>query len=277
MIWQASRRFGGVFEVSDLLFRDSFGQRVLIDADGELYCPPQRDLDFEGLPDYLRVTAPLGWKGEVYAWTGGAPPLCDKANTVTEVEGPGWWVEGSVMTLDQPHQVQMATPQAPIPFHLGAQGQGRAIAIPDAKLQCLQDWSPTDPDAARAPGWQVRNASRVMELASSFADGTELTAPLLSHLNTASWQVDVPAGTRGIVLRKRFDQFHGRQRARVLLNDEFWGWWCEPAEDRHHRWAWGFVALPWPPELAGLVTIAMDPPAGTPLWSVSQLTVHAVM
>lgn len=251
---------------------------MLIDADGELYCPPQADLEFEGFPDYLRVTAPLGWKGEIYGWNGGMPPSLDEIHQVSEIQGPGWWVEGSVVTLDQPHQVQLAFPHAPIPFHLGAQGQGNAVAIPHARLEVLQDWSPTDPEAARAHGWQVRNASRVADLASTFGDGTELTAPTLSHLNTATWTVDIPEGTQGLVIRKRFDQFHGRQRARVLLNEEFWGWWCEPAEDRTHRWSWGFVALAWPAHIPhGRVTIGIDPPAGTPLWSVSHLTVHAVM
>lgn len=251
---------------------------MLIDADGELYCPLQADLEYEGASDYLRVTAPLAWEGEIYAWTGGAPPALDEAIEATEILGPGWWVEGTVITLDQPGQVQVAHPHAPVPFHLGARGSGRAVAIPVVEVQRLQDWSPTDADMARAHGWQVRNASRVIDLPSTFADGTELTAPILSHLNTATWTVDTPEGTRGLVIRKRFDQFHGRQRARVLLNGEFWGWWCEPAEDRNYRWAWGFVALPWPAHVpTGRVTIGIDPPAGTPLWSVSHLTVHAVM
>lgn len=251
---------------------------MLIDADGELYSPPQADLECEGAPDYLRVTAPMGWAGEVFAWTGGPPPSPDGASRATSIEGPGWWLSGEVVTREQPGSVQVAAPQAPIPFHLGADGSGEALSLANHRVQCLQDWTPTDPEAARAHGWQVRNASRVIELHSSFADGTELTAPIFSHLNTATWTVDIPAGTQGLVIRKRFDQFHGRQRARVLLNGEFWGRWCEPAEDRTHRWAWGFVALPWPAHTPyGRVTIGIDPPAGTPLWSVSHLTVHAMM
>jgi len=97
---------------------------------------------------------------------------------------------------------------------------------------------------------------------------------ILSHLNEASFTVQTPTETEGLILVKIYDRFHGRQRARVLVDGTDTGIWYEPHQDRTHRWAWGYYGIPKehlkPNETQ---TITIDPPSGTPLWSVGRIEV----
>ena len=82
---------------------------------------------------------------------------------------------------------------------------------------------------------------------------------------------------KGLILRKRFDRFHGRQRARVFVDGQFAGWWYEAGENRIHRWGvtdFGIDGRFTKGKDSVLITI--EPPAGVPLWSVSRLDLFAL-
>jgi len=98
-----------------------------------------------------------------------------------------------------------------------------------------------------------------------------------SHLNRMAFDISIDPQNVGVVLRRTYDRFHGRQRARVLVDGVPIGYWYAPIEDRKNRWAEdeffipiGFTAG------KSKVRIEIDPPAGTPLWDVSEYLVFAV-
>ena len=79
---------------------------------------------------------------------------------------------------------------------------------------------------------------------------------------------------QGVILEKWFDQFHGRQRARVFVDGEWVGWWYEPRENRKNRWAVSRFGIPESfTSGKSMVRIRVEPPAGVPLWSVSRIDV----
>jgi hypothetical protein len=132
-------------------------------------------------------------------------------------------------------------------------------------------------DALKAHGFKVQNMSRLVNLDSCFTDGTRRSALVASHLNAASWIQPVPPDCQGIILRKTYDRFHGRQLARVLVDDMPSGWWYAPLQDRTCRWAVADYGVA--RELVdgkSSVRIMIDPPAGTPLWSFSTLEVFSL-
>jgi hypothetical protein len=93
-----------------------------------------------------------------------------------------------------------------------------------------------------------------------------------------SFEVELPLSCQGLRLRKTYDRFHGRQRAWVKVNGRRVGMWYAPVEDRGRRWAVAEFGIE-PEHLpeSGSVRIAIDPPAGTPLWSYSDLEIYALV
>ncbi len=146
-------------------------------------------------------------------------------------------------------------------------------------LECVlvDAFDATDPLARKARAWTVQNATDVFEVESLLADGTPHVGRHLSHLNAATWTVALPTATEGLRLRKFYDRFHGRQRARVLIDGAFAGWWYEPLQNRERRWAWSEVGVG-AEQLLGKaeIRLTVDPPAGTSLWSVSRIEVWAL-
>lgn len=144
-------------------------------------------------------------------------------------------------------------------------------------FELLSELTVNDPSSLKAVRWSVSRASKVTEL-SSLAEGGPFVGPVMSHLNDARFQVTVPKHCQGLLLAKLYDRFHGRQRARVLVNDHPCGIWYCPRQDRAVRWAWDAFGIR--PEFIdgpGDLEVAIDPPAGTPLWSVSRLRIYALM
>lgn len=148
-----------------------------------------------------------------------------------------------------------------------------------ASLQSLKNveldtFSVTDLTTKSSRNWKVQNLSSPVTLDSSFEDGTKHICTVASLLNACSFEVCVPANCQGIQICKTYDQFHGRQCARVWCDDGFKGLWYLPRQNRVQRWgsAWfGFELEPVPQERT--IRITMDPPGGTPLWSMSKISV----
>ena len=146
--------------------------------------------------------------------------------------------------------------------------------LPDLNLEVrqIQSWGIEDAAELARIGFVVQNMSKLRVLASNFADGSPRLASVASHLNAASWTVPISPIAVGLRLRKVYDRFHGRQRARVLIDGQFATWWYEPEENRSARWAISEIGFTIEPGRDS-VTVTIDPPAGAPLWSVSEMTV----
>lgn len=145
-----------------------------------------------------------------------------------------------------------------------------------AEWRVIDAFDIADLEALKARQWRVQNISERFPLESTFPDGTSLIGTTASHLNAAHWTLAWNGEPEArLVIRKVYDRFHGRQRARVLIDGRLAGMWYEPVEDREHRWGAGefVIAEPLPP---GPITITIDPPSGTPLWNVGRLEMFAL-
>jgi hypothetical protein len=86
-----------------------------------------------------------------------------------------------------------------------------------------------------------------------------------------SFTLKLDASNSGVLLRRVYDQFHGRQRARVLVDGVCVGTWYAPEENRHSRWAERDFFLPASfTKGKETIEVEIDPIAGTPLWSVAE-------
>jgi hypothetical protein len=77
-------------------------------------------------------------------------------------------------------------------------------------------------------------------------------------------------------LRKVYDAFHGRQRARVLIDSEPLGIWFLPVEDRLNRWRVAEFGVPVPAGKQRL-RLTIDPLAGSALWSLSEFQIFGLI
>jgi|CXWL01.1.fsa_nt_gi hypothetical protein len=142
----------------------------------------------------------------------------------------------------------------------------------------LDSFSASNPSVNISRNWQVQNLSSPVTLDSSFEDGTVHIGYVSSLLSACSFDVKVPADCIGLEVCKTFDQFHGRQCARVWCKGVFKGFWYLPRQDRIHRWAkarFGFELEPSPEE--SVVRMTMDPPGGTPMWSLGEISVAGLV
>jgi hypothetical protein len=194
------------------------------------------------------------------------------------VEGAGWVVAADSLSVDDRHESSPTpSPEFPVPFFRSAAALGE-ISYIRAATRCplLDSFSLSDSDARAERTYQVQNESKPVELESTFSDGSTHKASVLSHLNRSSWRMPIPEKS-GLVLRKLYDRFHGRQRARVLVDNQMAGWWYEPMEDRIDRWAVSDFGIDRNLlEGKSEIQISIDPPPGTPLWSVSQIEVFGL-
>jgi hypothetical protein len=277
------------FKGSDCLYRDHLGRRVVADAEGcgilhveraECQLLPVRDgVEGTGFPmtyDQSVTLCALG-DGVVEGWcrTGSTQHPAGEAQTVLlPYSGSGWIVStGSSVILDDRSELAEI---GPAPFFWRADGEGSAEIVAGTGAYRLIDAFDIDDEAALGQrDWQVQNISKLSRLESCFPDGTQRSAHVASHLNRASWSLRLPEGCSALILRKLYDRFHGRQRARVLVDGAFAGWWYEPRQDRKARWHVSDFGIP--PELVSgkdSVRITVDPPSGTPLWSVSRIEAY---
>lgn len=199
------------------------------------------------------------------------PNLPDSNFETNNFEGCGWFFPLSSQTHCD-HSHQSSEPNW-YPFFLRVEGLAKILPASNVRAEPILDFSVSDLGLQQVQ-WKVKNCSEILELTSSFADGIVHNGAVLSHLNTATFVVQVANDNLGIRFRKLYDQFHGRQRARILVNGVNSGWWYESNEDRKHRWAWADYGVP--PELTAgqsQVEISIDPPPASPLWSVGRYQV----
>jgi hypothetical protein len=275
---------------SESLYRDYRGNRVVADVEGggvleSLITENHFSISFydqiaAGFPisfeRYLTIAVEGDGDAEVRV-SMGPPPLLQPLTRVNlPYRGSGWCVAADG-PIQSDHRRELVS-CLPAPFFFALEGEGSAlIAEGNVMARRLLSFRIDDAESLRACEFAVQNISRISTLRSTFSDGQEHVASVASHLNRASWRLDVPQGAIGLVLRKSFDRFHGLQRARVLVNSDPVGTWFEPLQDRSRCWAIGQFGFPLESNDAGSVEIVIDPPPGTPLWSFSEIEVFAIL
>ena len=203
-------------------------------------------------------------------------------NVALPYTGCGWVVQGpSDLIVDDRHEfAPLASYETPVPFFTSLAGSGKATIVVDALQQCrlveaFDIWD--KPNLARLR-FKVQSMSSVVELDSTFADGERRKAGVACHLNAAQFDAAIPPENHGLRLRKIYDRFHGRQRARVMVDGQFVGWWFEGGEDRKNRWHVSDFGIPAEiTQRLESVRITIDPPAGVALWSVSRMEIFALL
>lgn len=281
---------------TDRLYTDHQGRRVVVDVEGSgiarlITCDPSVSLIRSGPegPEFAKVFANglivlAEGSGEVSVQIlkGRNEPVDGVTIEVCGFfKGCGWVVGAEAgFSVDERHEpAPPASNEFPVPFFRGVSGLGQlTVALaPDRVCVRSDGLSIADEAALKSHDFKVQNMSRISTLDSCFSDGTPMTASIASHLNAASFTMATPPDNDGLILRKTYDRFHGRQRARVFVDGQFAGWWYEPGEDRGSRWHvsdFGVGAA----LTAGksLVRITVEPPAGVPLWSVSTVELFAL-
>jgi hypothetical protein len=131
-----------------------------------------------------------------------------------------------------------------------------------------------DAQSRESHNLKSQNESDPVELTSTF-EGCEYQKEVVfthcTHLNAMSFTLKLDASNSGVLLRRVYDQFHGRQRARVLVDGVCVGTWYAPEENRHSRWAERDFFLPASfTKGKETIEVEIDPIAGTPLWSVAE-------
>lgn len=266
---------------SESLYQDHDGHRVVADFEGqgtvrvltsecELLDDLPPDAHFE---DGLILRAKGPGRFSLVMQRGTIPTAKPIEVGANEFQGSGWVLAANgPVVIDDTHEWS----EVPTPFWRSVRGKGLQIARAATTTDLLASFVVDDEQALRQRGFSVQNMSAVQVLSSFFPDGTEHTAPVASHLNAASWLLQSPGDYRGLIIRKTYDAFHGRQRARVLVNGCFCGWWYEPEENRRHRWRVSSFGFPLDIKKDQSLTITVDPPAGSPLWSFSEVQIFGV-
>jgi hypothetical protein len=288
----AARALRHAFGPDDQLYRDHRGHRVLADLEGSGDFRIERttvSLQIESDGRLFESPGSFAWSLLIStAETGPASvavrtgrPCGEDRVASLPLSGCGW-----VVRAEGPFHVDGRHEAAPspdeflaVPYFIGVEGAGsvRIVAVPAVEARLLDAFDVDDEAALRSREWRVQNISKVSELASCFPDGTERVGPVASHLNAASWRCPIPEGCLGLRLRRYYDRFHGRQRARVLVDGQVVGWWYDPAQDRSARWAISEFGIPSEFLTDGSVEITIDPPAGAPLWSVGRIEIYGIV
>lgn len=117
----------------------------------------------------------------------------------------------------------------------------------------------------------LRNVSEGEALVSEFEGrwcATRVKDTVYSSLGKTEFDLRIDPANQGVKLRRRFDHFHGRQRARVLVDGQLVGTWFTVEENTAHRWAERDFFLPERyTNGKSRIRITIDPPASSPLFS----------
>ncbi len=270
------------------MYRDHLGRRVIAACEGfgcftvERADAPIDPSLTQGTFEYGLLIVALG-DGLVSVAVQAGRTSLPRGETVhvdLPYRGSGWALDlPSGAAVDERHEPSPSpSPNLIVPFFRLVDGAGRAaVVLSSSVCDRIDHFNVWDEDALKARGFKVQNMSRLVDLDSCFTDGTTRSAPVASHLNAAAWSQQVPPGCRGMILRKTYDRFHGRQLARVVIDGLPAGWWYAPLQDRSRRWAVTDYGVP--RELVegkSSIRIVIDPPAGTPLWSFSTIEVFSL-
>ncbi|MBX3096610.1 MAG: hypothetical protein KF812_07090 [Fimbriimonadaceae bacterium] len=256
-------------------FKDSAGKQVILDLDGQGTVEISKNIEWVGVEqDGAFQQFATATSSDLSAQTSVllGPPSPDLPESVAlngTAYGSGWLVSG-VAQLDASHEYTRPSSRFPAPFFRSVEGQGQIVLATTCPWTELMNLRIDDSEQLQRANWRVQNMSEATTLDSAFPDNTSLSATVASHLNECAFDVCLPRGHSGIIIERLADHFHGRQRARVLIDGHPVGWWSEPTQDRERRWRWGRFGigsevLP----VEGTIRIAIDPPAGAPLWSIS--------
>ncbi len=164
----------------------------------------------------------------------------------------------------------------PVPFFQSLETHEGMEVLLNGDIHSMQlcYFAIADVRAISDTNWSAQNLSAPHFFESQYEDGTKHSANVASLLNACSFDVSVPSNCVGLRISKTYDQFHGRQCARVWCDDDFKGLWYLPRQNRVQRWAkawFGFEMEPASEEKT--VRVTMDPPGGTPMWSMSEISV----
>lgn len=280
----------------DRLYTDHDGKRVILDVEGSgtlrLIAADSPVLtirggvdDAEFVPNFVNgaIVLAIG-PGDVAVQVlkGRSEHLSELPFEVTgDHFGCGWVVGASSrFFVDGKHEpAPNPSSDFPVAFFRSVTGDGTWSIVPEASLICehVDSFSIGDRPALEARQFTVQNISAISALDSLFHDGTRLSRPVACHLNAATFSVEVPEHNEGLIIRKTYDRFHGRQRARVFVDDAFAGWWYEAGEHRTHRWHQSDfgIGAEWT-KGKSRVKLTIDPPAGVALWSVSSYDIYAL-
>jgi hypothetical protein len=295
----SARRY--TYSDDDCLYRDHFGRRVVADLEaGGFAWIETSNCPVQGYPDETeQSTSPWSFDQNL-AVVASAPGAVH-----VEVQSPE--LRAAVSQLDLNQAVSVRLPYvgtgyllafdgevvvdqnqvvtggtSPIPFFFSLSGSGSARVIESSTaLELIDILTIDDVPGLKARGYEVQNQSKLSTLDSCLPDGTRRMAAVASHLNAASWWMKLPPPEDdfgGLLLVRTYDRFHGRQRARVLVDDRFLGYWYEPGQDRRCRWHQSNFGIP-AEALRGKseVKITIDPPPGSPLWSISRMEAYALL
>ena len=295
------------------LFRSSFPSEHLYQASSG--CSVVLDLQGKWKGEILGA-APQGLAGEVdgHPWTGGGfecqdyswiarqkqsdlwgwaawstdfdlPPAPDSIvwePPTKEQSGVGWILASDCKIelngASRPIHIPLWAGQILIPFWSGFISN-RPLPWHGSRINLTQvaDVSVGHSSSCRATCLKIERSSAIEAEAWSDGTGRLKSGSFLSHLGRASMLLEVPAHAKGLVLRRTFDAFHGLQRSRLLVNGQVSGWWHQTLQDRTHRWAVDDCLIRLDPEFSGGETsLVIEPPAGSPLFSLGRLEVWAL-
>jgi hypothetical protein len=266
----------------------------LADLDGQgllqvLAAPPDLDVEVDGMPAKsshftrdLVATSFLPGRFQALALSG-PPPARPFEGVAGTASGPGWveW-NGQRLILDEGAQTLRETRLSgplllPISCGFASKTPLPWLSAP-FELRDLDRFVPALEGARSPRKFRVQNMSAPQVLVSQDDAGSLLEGVESCHLNPAAWTLALAEGTEAVLITKTYDRFHGRQRARVLVDGAFVGWWHLPRQDRKARWG---IAHFWIPRSHVLgkdqVEVTIDPPAGVPLWSVGEIRLRALV
>lgn len=280
------------FQGSECLYRDHHGRRVIADFEGQGFArilQSQCDLqqirgdgsleEFKGsFDDLLLLVTPEVGNVDLLVSLGRLETDFSSETLLSESVLGGGWILSAKAPVNVDHGYGVILPgnyELPIPFYESAVSASGFKYIPSRLCGLVTDsLGIHDGEALKNHDFVVQNMSTVFPLDSSFEDGTRNQGHVASHLNAAELDVKLDPDNYGVVLQKVFDQFHGRQRARVFVDGEFIGWWYEPRENRRARWSISRFGVPQTHTKGkSSLRLRIEPPAGVPLWSVGRLDV----
>ncbi|MDX2064216.1 MAG: hypothetical protein SFX74_00590 [Fimbriimonadaceae bacterium] len=277
----AERRLEFPCAAAEGLYRDRSGRWVIADADG-----PALAWTESSAAEPIVIPDGQAWSptdrevaGSRIVTLLGRTAMPTGVSTAVDLpyEGAGWIVDAleDVTIDDDPRPVKAGG--LPTPFFRRIGGAGRATVLP-AETSGRELLRVTADSPGALPEYAARGVSRVVTTEGRWvADGPIESRPVVSHMNALSFRVEVPPDATGLRIERVYDQFHGRQRARVLINGRFAAWWYDPREDRIARWsASSSGATLLPEDAREPVTITIDPPAGVALWTWCELRVFAL-
>lgn len=268
---------GREWAAGQCFYRWTEGSRVLLDLDGQGRAWASRAVQWlteAGASFGTEVTfsdhcvALTRDDDPVTVWAGNGFDIAGPLQFGQSFMGPGWILDAESLTIDGGMTCMWIPGQPAIPLVHQVTGTGLSF-LPAGLNSVRLDQFPFTKAEIKSRGGQVTNLSEPIAFAAE-------TPPAASLLNRAEWPLDLPTGTVALALRKSYDRFHGRQRCRILINGVASRWWHLPQENRLQRPGEAWISVPLR-GITGSITLALDPPAGVPLWSIGEIEIRALL